>query len=168
MSVTIEKLKAMAAKAAKAEEDGKEEERKDAPAEETPAAEDEEKPEDAPADGKPEEAPAEETPAPEAPKPEEPAGDGDKPKDEDDDEAKALAFAVNELASARAENTALRAEVARLKGALADPAFAAASLRPTPVGPAAEAAAPGADPIKAGLAACKTPEERIAFLSSHR
>lgn len=164
MSKKLEQLKARLA-AQKAED-----EEKDEPTDEgQPAGEEKPADEGQPAEGAPseEERPAEETPPDEGKPGEETSPDED---DDDKDGAKALAYVVNQLAAARAERDSLKAEVARLKGALADPAFANAALRAQEVPASPSDGADGrmsraqADAAYAKLA---TPAERAAFRRAH-
>jgi len=177
MSVTIAELKAEiearkatepapAEPATPADEEKKDDEDKPAeppPAPEAPAAD------DPPAEGGDDAGEDEEPPAPADPAPGESApADEKKDDDEEENSAKAAAF-VRDYAALREEVERLRAENARMKGALADPSFAAAAAIATRVPAGAEAARNlTREEANAAYAKLKDSRARAAFREAHK
>lgn len=165
----VDALKGAAAAPAPAVEDGAEEDK-----------DDEEKGDEAPADA--EEAPADDPPAqPDTPPPPEDDGaDGDGEEDEDEEEttaqkaAAALDRAVKLANDLFGKLEAALSENARLKAALADPAYARAAMRPTDVPAQGDAAAPKKDAatrreeLEAEYAKIKDPAAKAAFRKAHK
>lgn len=108
---------------------------------------------------------------------EDPEKDPKDAEDDEDGEAKAIAAIVAENAALKGRVALLekafkaeKAESARLRSALADPSFRYAAMRPqnVPASAVPDAAATEQKKLAADLAACKTPEERIALLKSRK
>lgn len=167
----VDALKGAAAAPAPAVEDGAEEDKD--------KKDDEEKGGEAPADA--EEAPADDPPAqPETPPPpgdDDADGDGEEDKDEETTARKAAAAldrAVKLANDLFGKLEAALSENARLKAALADPAYARASMRPTDVPASGDAAALKKDAatnrreLEAEYAKIKDPAKKAAFRKEHK
>jgi len=165
----VDALKGAAAAPAPAVEDGAEEDKTD----------DDEKGGEAPADAG--EAPADDPPAqpgtPPPPGDDDADGDGEEDKDEEETTARkaaaALGRAVKLANDLFGKLEAALAENARLKAALADPAYARAAMRPTDVPAQGDAAAPKKNAaarrreLEAEYDKIESPRERNAFRKAH-